>query len=227
MNLNEGNETMKRGNQISYQREFKLAAVRWFNEHGKNVSATARKFNVDQKRIREWVKNVETIKNMKKQTERNGCGQKPLYLLIETNHKNVFLEKRKKEMSVKTWLFRARARKLVDNFYPTADFKCSDHCTSLFLKCNRISLRHKTHRAQKLPEDAVPKIKSFHQYLLKVCSRGVCQVKDIANMDQTPLPFIMDANKTYEETNSKDVVAKTGASGLDKRQSTVQITMKC
>ena len=28
-------------------------------------------------------------------------------------------------------------------------------------------------------------------------------------MDQTPLPFIMDDNKTYEETNSKDVVTKT------------------
>ena len=110
------------------------------------------------------MKNVETIKNMKKQTKRNGCGRKPLYPLVETNFKNEFLGKRKKGMSVKMWWFRARARKLVDNFYPTADFKCSDHWMRLFLKRNRISLRHKTHRAQKLPEDAVPKIKSFQLY---------------------------------------------------------------
>ena len=35
----------------------------------------------------------------------------------------------------------------------------------------------------------------------------------------------MDDNKTYEETNTEDVVEKTGASGFDKRQSTVQITV--
>ena len=44
-------------------------------------------------------------------------------------------------------------------------------------------------------------------------------------MDQTPLPHILDDNKTYATTNSKDVVAKAGNSGLDKRQATVQLTV--
>ena len=48
---------------------------------------------------------------------------------------------------------------------------------------------------------------------------------DIANMDQTPLPFILDDEKTYTDTNDKDVICKTGLSGLDKRQCTLQITI--
>ena len=96
MDANEDNETMKRGNQTSYQHEYKLAAIKWFNKHEKNVSATAREFNVDRKRIREWVKNVETIKNMKTQSKRIGCGREPLYPVAETKLKNEFLEKKRR-----------------------------------------------------------------------------------------------------------------------------------
>ena len=44
-------------------------------------------------------------------------------------------------------------------------------------------------------------------------------------MDQTPLPFIMDDNKTYEITNSSDVWCVSGPSGQDKRMCTVQLTV--
>ena len=51
------------------------------------------------------------------------------------------------------------------------------------------------------------------------------QANDIANMDQTPLPFILDDKKAYARTNVKDVIAKTGNSGWNKRQATAQITV--
>ena len=44
-------------------------------------------------------------------------------------------------------------------------------------------------------------------------------------MDQTPLPYILDDGKTYNEINEKDVICKTGASGLGKRQCTAQLTV--
>ena len=44
-------------------------------------------------------------------------------------------------------------------------------------------------------------------------------------MDQTPLPFVLDDGTTYEHHGSKDVCCKTGASGLEKRQATAQITI--
>ena len=43
--------------------------------------------------------------------------------------------------------------------------------------------------------------------------------------DQTPLPFVMDDNKTYESKGAEEVWCVTGASGLDKRQCTAQLTI--
>ena len=42
-------------------------------------------------------------------------------------------------------------------------------------------------------------------------------------MDQRGSSFIIDIDKTYEITNSKDVWSKSGLSVLDKRQWTVQL----
>ena len=47
----------------------------------------------------------------------------------------------------------------------------------------------------------------------------------IANMDQTPLPFSFTSGPTYDTTNSSTVWVRGEASGLDKRQSTVQLTV--
>ena len=117
------------------------------------------------------------------------------------------------------WWFKSRAKQLMKELFPAVDdFKCSDHWLRLFLSRVRISLRRKT-------QDALPQILTFHKRLLQVRSSGVYQAKDIANMDQTPLPFILDDNKTYVTTSSKDVIAKSGSSGLDKRQATVQLTV--
>ena len=42
-------------------------------------------------------------------------------------------------------------------------------------------------------------------------------------MDQTPLPFVMDVGKSYNRAGAKEVWCERGASGLDKRQCTVQL----
>ena len=44
-------------------------------------------------------------------------------------------------------------------------------------------------------------------------------------MDQTPLPFVMDDNRTYEKTGASEVWIASGQSGLEKRQCTVQLTI--
>ena len=38
----------------SYKVDFKIQAVEWLRSHGQNVSAAAREFRVDRKRIRDW-----------------------------------------------------------------------------------------------------------------------------------------------------------------------------
>ena len=48
---------------------------------------------------------------------------------------------------------------------------------------------------------------------------------DIANMDQTPLPFVLDDGRTNDAKSSKEVWLSSGKYGLDKRQSTIQLTV--
>ena len=54
---------------------------------------------------------------------------------------------------------------------------------------------------------------------------GKFELRQIANVDQTPLPFSFANGETYAETGDKTVWVKGGVSGLDKRQCTVQITL--
>lgn len=44
-------------------------------------------------------------------------------------------------------------------------------------------------------------------------------------MDQTPLPFCFTDGETYADTGDKTVWVRGGASGLDKRQCTAQLTV--
>ena len=44
-------------------------------------------------------------------------------------------------------------------------------------------------------------------------------------MDQTPLPFVMDDNKTYENVDANEFLTASVQSGFDKCQWTVQLTI--
>ena len=44
-------------------------------------------------------------------------------------------------------------------------------------------------------------------------------------MDQTPLSFVMDDNKTYENVDANGFLIASVQSGFDKRQWTVQLTI--
>ena len=50
------------GPKRSFTVQFKLNAIKWHQENGIIVSATARTFNVDRKRIREWLENEDLLR---------------------------------------------------------------------------------------------------------------------------------------------------------------------
>ena len=54
---------------------------------------------------------------------------------------------------------------------------------------------------------------------------GRWTLRHIANVDQTPLPFTFTDGATYTDTGEKTVCVRGEASGLDKRQCTVQLTL--
>ena len=65
--------------------------------------------------------------------------------------------------------------------------------------------KEKTHAAQTDPKKLAPAITKFHSKLLRVRRPGVYQTKDIANMDQTPLPFVLENGKTYADKGISEV----------------------
>ena len=87
-----------------------------------------------------------------------------------------------------------------------------------------MSLRRKTHCSQKPPTSLEPAIKKFHSSLLRLRNTGNFKASDLANIDQTPLPFVLDDEKTYDKKSVKEVWAQSGQSGIGKRQATVQMT---
>ena len=114
--------------------------------------------------------------------------------------------------SVKGYWFNQRMRQLIREHYPDSieEFKNSDQWFARFCRRFKVSLRRKTHAAQKTPAEVEIILRKFYKHLLRVRKRGKYELAGIANMDQTGPSFIINDGKTYETTNSKDVWCKSG-----------------
>ena len=85
--------------------------------------------------------------------------------------------------------------------------------------------------SQKPAGDKREAIEQFHRMIRKTVEEqrptrnvGRFTPQQIANVNQTPLPFSFTNVGTYSDTGDKTVWVQGGASGLDKRQCTAQIT---
>lgn len=104
---------------------------------------------------------------------------------------------------IKRQWFKTRANQLIKEHYPGQNLKCSDQ--SLARSCRRfkIAFRRKTYTEQTVPNELAAAISKFHTTLLRIHKRGKFELKDIANIDQTPLPFVLDDCKSYADKGSK------------------------
>ena len=93
---------------------------------------------------------------------------------------------------VKKWWFGRRGKQILDKLEPNYNFLFSNHWDERFQNRCNISLRRKTHCSQKPPTALEPAIKKFHSSLLRLRNTGNFKPSDLANMDQTPLPFVLD-----------------------------------
>ena len=107
-----------------------------------------------------------------------------------------YKEARAKGKFFKRWWLNARAKQLLKDHYPGKELKYSDQWLMRFCRRYQVALRRKTHSAQTHPKQLAPAITKFHSKLLRVRRCGVYQTKDIANMDQTSLPFVLGDWKT-------------------------------
>ena len=90
-----------------------------------------------------------------------------------------------------------------------------------FKKHHRISMRRATNTCQKEPEDKRSAVQRFHRNIRRKASEGE-QIgpldqwtpRQVANMDQTPLPFSFCDGETYADTGEQSVWVQGGDFGL-------------
>ena len=150
----------------------------------------------------------------------------------EKLHKEV-RELRRKGIKVKGWWFKARAKQILDSTNPDHNFKYSLGWFTRFKKRYRINLRISSNTAQNPPSDKEAAIQEFHRQIREAQLPGEgdgpkeekFRLSQIANVDQTPLPFSFVDGPTYDTTNASTVWVRGAGSGLEKLQCTVQLTI--
>ena len=106
---------------------------------------------------------------------------------------------RKKGLKVKGWWFRLRARQILGELQPEANFCYSDAWFSGFKKKYRLSMRHATNTCQKESGHHVPlhSVMAQHMPILANALSGCVEVLlGLKNVSAQPsLPFLLMVNQ--------------------------------
>ena len=142
----------------------------------------------------------------------------------------------------KLWL-KTKMKKKIESCFGKEEadkFKASNNWFQRFKRRHNISLRRRTNKKKNAANDGRETIQRFHRDLRKAVQSkrrrdtsfvadqtyGRWLPKNRLNVDQVPLPFVMEQDQTYEFEGNKQVWISQPGSGLDKRQATLQLCIK-
>ena len=222
---------VSRDKRKSYSRETKLAAIQFYHECS-NKYKTAKTFGIRSSTLRGWIQHEAKIQASSRGTRRAGSGRTAFWPDMEAELHRQYRELREKGLKVKAWWFEAKSKELMKEMHPDVEFKFSDGWFTAFKKRKEIRYRATTNVSQQAPSDLEHKIREFHLHIRQLAKRGEAkgeigqyELRDIANVDQTPLPFTFNKGKGYDDKGTSTVWHRGHASGLEKRQCTVQLTV--
>ena len=153
--------------------------------------------------------------------------------------------KRRRQQGIKVsklWLCKKMKCK-VEQLYganKASSFKASRNWFQRFKKRHQISLWNRTNKKNISSEDCRETIQMFHRSLRKSLKTsrqrnanahvdpkwGRWLPENRYNVDQVPLPFVVNHGQTYADKGSKQVWVSQPTSGLDKRQATLQLCIR-
>ena len=214
-----------------YQLSVKLAALDYLKIH-KNVSATARMFSVDQKRIRDWRTHEEELRKQaetskgEKRKRLNGGGKKIRSRTLEEKLKNWICYRREQRLRVSRKMIQRWALEFSYSHTTTNDkrFNASNGWLDKFIKRSGFTIRKRTTIAQKAPEDYVPKIVKFISFVENLRSKNNYKTDNIFVMDETPVWVEPVSCTTVEAKGVKSVSIKS--TGHEKVRITVILTAR-
>ena len=153
-----------------------------------------------------------------------------------------FKLRREKGCKVSKLCIRKKMKAKIETYYgkeAASKFKGSDNWFQRFKKSHNISFRRGSNKKKDSAYDGRGTIQIFHRNLREaVKSRrrrnnsalhpkyGRWLLENRYNIDQVPLPFVIDQDKTYDITGTKQVWVSQPSTGLDKRQATLQLCIR-
>ena len=193
-------------------------------------------FLLNTKTVLQWVRDEKAIRKAKKGSQHSDHKRPAVYPEMEERLYHEYKELRKKGLKVKRYWFKVHGRQLLEEANPDESFKFSDGWFARFKEHHQISFRCKTNKAQKQADDELTAIRMFHHSICKVTKStedgattneavGKFLLCQIANVDKNPLSFCFTEGATYADKGEKTVWVRGDASGLEKRQCTVQVTI--
>lgn len=192
------------------------------------------RYPAQRSKIYNYVKDA-TLKKLKVPSRRQANQTK--FPLIESALKKEIIERRKRKARVSSMWMKQRARKLCKHSYPESNFSASQGWLIRFMKRHKIKFRKRKNVKAKSAEEKREDIVKWHQDLrYKVLPYrnghvgsyhphyGRFPPKRRYNMDQIPMPFVVDQDTTFTTEDDEHVHVKgPGAEGLNKRQYTAHV----
>ena len=153
--------------------KFKLEVVQWYYRNGANVAATARHFNIDRKRIRDWRDTEDYLMMHRRGKEGNKkrikeCLSPDLdYQLLE-----YMLDERAAGRPVSNGDLHEKGLEIARGL-GLGDFKASDGFITGWKRRNSVHIRRGTNESQKIPEDHADNNRLYKSHPAKKAARGL------------------------------------------------------
>ena len=210
-------DTLKK-KRISYDCAFKLKVITFAEEHGNR--AAERNFGISESNVRLWRKKKYELEKMPKDKRANRHGDTP-FKLLESDLCAWISEIRSRGLTVSRMSIRAKALLMSQDkkYEIDQNFKASAGWCTRFMNRNGLTIRRRTHIAQKLPNDVNDKVAGFHKFVIDMRKKQQYDLAQIGNMDETPMYFDMASNSTVEQKGAPTVSVRT--TGHEKSHFTV------
>ena len=108
----------------SYTREFKLEVIRFY--HNSNLYQTSKHFALNTKTTGRWVADEAKIKKSIKGSKRVKFSHKCRFSKLEEVLYDKYKKLRKQEIKIKGFLFKTKAKQLLEEMEPGMSFKLSN-----------------------------------------------------------------------------------------------------
>ena len=197
----------------SYTVEFKILVVDWLRRNDRNVSKTAREFEIDRKRVREWDNNyAKLLENKTGQSAKKrkiGCGRKPLSFDLDVKLFEFLEEERSEGRPVSNEILRLRALQIAGGLQIERTFTASAGWIARWKERFGVGIRCGTNSSQYVPADYADKLMTFRKAVISIRKTKSISQSNIINMDQTMCRFDMPPSRTNSKKGEKTVRIKT------------------